>query len=425
MWSAFITALALLFFVPKIDINSAKTVIETSTEDGLLSYSENEFDSADIGCKISLKEDITVKHPLLLVPGTGQFYTPVEQSSDLLFRKGESIELFCTHGFADQTEDNSLTAYCDGANLFSLNGESYRISELTCKRPPFHEVIRTEFNCFNGASLLRVGFNVNTTFVPLYEICFDEHSLRTHYVKHQLTPGNIYHQQTKRPPFIQGTFYPQLNMNKLYNFESQRNTLEQILGSQDRTDELLSKKGEMFFARGHLAAKADFVFSAQQRATFWFMNVAPQWQKFNGYNWQRIETGIKEFIARRNLTVTVYTGTYGTLELLDANGDPQSIYLDFDPNNGGRVPVSKVFYKIIHDELNDAGIVLIGVNNPHASMEEIESNYIFCDDISDQISWLKWKKDYIPGGFSYACDVNQFNDKTKHLLLPKIGNLLV
>lgn len=380
------------------------------------------------GCKISLSKELSIKQPLFLIPGTETFYSPLPNTTDLLFHPGEQVELFCTRGFGDSeavpSKANSIVTSCDGSDGFIHNGETHNITQLTCKGPVFHVAARTEDRCFNDATLVKIGFDMGSRFPKIYEACFDENILQTYYVKHSLSPSNAKHQSTKRPPFIQGDFYPSLKMSKLYNIESQRKTLERILGSAERADALLNYKKDLFLARGHLAAKADFVFGAHQRATFWFINVAPQWQKFNAFNWQRIETGVKDFVARNNLNVTVYTGTYGVLELPDANGDMQEIFLDFDPNKGGRVPVPKVYYKVLHDEQNDAGIVLIGVNNPHATMDEIKDNYIFCNDVSDQISWLKWKRDFIPGGYSYACDVNEFNAVTKHLPLKKISHLL-
>lgn len=44
-----------------------------------------------------------------------------------------------------------------------------------------------------------------------------------------------------------------------------------------------------FLARGHLAAKTDFIYATGQRASFYFINAAPQWQPFNAGNWNRLE----------------------------------------------------------------------------------------------------------------------------------------
>ncbi|XP_058833559.1 uncharacterized protein LOC131691289 [Topomyia yanbarensis] len=419
MWNL---SIVLLLVLSQVEQYVTRMVIESSTVEFDSFLEEQSTKTGE--CKISLKKALNLKQPLYLIPGTDKFYIPTPNTTDLLFRQGEQVELFCTRGFAD-TEEKSIITSCDGKNGFVHNDEAHDISQITCKGPLFHVALRTEDRCFNNATLVKVGFEMEPRFLKMYDVCFDENTLVPYFVKHSLSPWNVKHQPTKRPPFIQGDFYPGLKMSKLYSFESQRKNLEKILGSSDRVDAVLDKKKDLFLARGHLAAKADFVFSPHQRATFWFMNVAPQWQKFNGFNWQRIETGVKDFIAHRKTPVTVYTGTYGVLELPDANGDMQKIYMDVDPDNGGRVPVPKVYYKILHDETNDAGIALIGVNNPHATMEEIKNDYIFCNDVSDRINWLKWKRHYIPGGYSYACDVNEFNNVTKHLQLGKISNLLV
>ncbi|XP_062564652.1 uncharacterized protein LOC134227294 [Armigeres subalbatus] len=424
MWNK-IACLLVLF--SQIEVNFSRSAIETPVD---IDYaSEEKFIQGD-GCKISLGKELNLQQPFFLIPGTETFYTPLPNTTDLLFHMGEQLELFCTRGFANPSVEpgkkTSIITSCDGDDGFIHNGETYNITQLTCKGPVFHEAHRTGNRCFNDASLVKIGFDMGSRFAKIYEACFDENTLQTYYVKHSLYPWNVKHQSTKRPPsFIQGDFYPSLRVTKLYNIESQRKTFEKILGSPARADALLNNKKDLFLARGHLAAKADFVFGAHQRATFWFINVAPQWQKFNAFNWQRIETGVKDFVARNDLNVTVYTGTYGVLELPDANGDMQQIFLDVDPNNGGRIPVPKVYYKILHDEQNDAGIVLIGVNNPHATMEEINDNYVFCKDVSDKISWLKWKREFIPGGYSYACDVNEFNAVTNHLPLKTITNLLI
>lgn len=44
---------------------------------------------------------------------------------------------------------------------------------------------------------------------------------------------------------------------------------------------------------GHLAAKADFEFGAQQRSTFWLTNAPPQWKSINEGNWNNIEAAVR------------------------------------------------------------------------------------------------------------------------------------
>ena len=58
-----------------------------------------------------------------------------------------------------------------------------------------------------------------------------------------------------------------------------------------------------------------------------FVNVAPQWQSFNGRNWATFEDDCRQFAISRNLDLEVYTGTSGVIELADVNGEMVPIYL--------------------------------------------------------------------------------------------------
>uniref|UniRef100_A0A182PEJ3 DNA/RNA non-specific endonuclease/pyrophosphatase/phosphodiesterase domain-containing protein n=1 Tax=Anopheles epiroticus TaxID=199890 RepID=A0A182PEJ3_9DIPT len=384
-------------------------------------------------CTISLHRDLTALQPLLLQPGTDQFLWPQRNSTIIALDGGQSVELFCSHGFRKGSpagKDKSATITCEDDGMLGYRADQYNISQFLCQRAVYHVAERTGARCHDNGTIVRVGFSVDVDrFAKLYELCFDETTLRTHYVKHQLTPHNDHHQRAvKRPSFLQGGFYDGLKMATLYSFAGQHATLARILSSPARANAVLSSKKGLFFARGHLAAKSDFVFGAHQRASFWFMNVAPQWQRFNGFSWQRIETSVKAYVAANDLRLTVYTGTYGVLKLLDGNGDGQEIYLDFDANRDppGRVPAPALFYKVLLDEEHDAGLAVVGVNNPYATPEEIASEYVVCEDVSGAVRWLRWDRNTIDDGYVYACDVNEFNRVTGHLVLDRpVGRLLV
>jgi hypothetical protein len=109
------------------------------------------------------------------------------------------------------------------------------------------------------------------------------------------------------------------------------------------------------------------------------------------------------------------------IELSDENGVEREIYLDIDNK---KIPVPKIFYKILIDESQQAGVVLIGVNNPHVTMEEINRDYVFCNDVSHKIKYIKWRLNDIRRGFSYACEVGEFLRKIPHVKL-NVHSLLV
>jgi DNA/RNA endonuclease G (NUC1) len=75
-------------------------------------------------------------------------------------------------------------------------------------------------------------------------------------------------------------------VDNLYTQNSQKAAIASLVG-QALADAYVNST--YFLARGHLAAKSDFVLAQPQRATFTFVNCAPQWQPFNGGNWNTLE----------------------------------------------------------------------------------------------------------------------------------------
>lgn len=75
-------------------------------------------------------------------------------------------------------------------------------------------------------------------------------------------------------------------------------------------EQLVSLTNDFFMSRGHLTARSDYTFATQQGATFWFTNASPQWQTFNGGNWNSLENDVRSFAGRTNQDLTVYTGTW-------------------------------------------------------------------------------------------------------------------
>lgn len=265
-------------------------------------------------------------------------------------------------------------------------------------------------------------------WVPLYEVCHDNETASTFWSHHQLTPKNQHFQRSvERVPFLKGNFYKGISPNSLYSKNVQRKTVAMILGSQQIADEIISGNSDLFMARGHMAAKADFIFGAHQLLTFYFINVAPQWQTFNGGNWLAVEIGVKKFIEKRNIDTDVYTGTYGIFTYPDVHGDEQEIYLAWDKKAGQhRIPVPRFYYKVLIAEEIQAGIVFIGVNHPYLTMKQIKSDNILCPDVSNEVDYIQWDRTNITAGYSYACSVEDFTKVVTDLpTLPKITKLFV
>lgn len=136
-----------------------------------------------------------------------------------------------------------------------------------------------------------------------------------------------------------------------------------------------------------------------------------------------VEDGSRRLAADRNSTLTVYTGTHGILKLRALNGKFREIYLDMANK---QIPVPKIFYKLLIDESKKSGIALVCVNNVHISIEEIRRDYVICEDVSDSIKYIKWRKADVKRGFCYACRVDEFLAKVPHVKnLLRVENLLI
>jgi DNA/RNA endonuclease G (NUC1) len=59
-----------------------------------------------------------------------------------------------------------------------------------------------------------------------------------------------------------------------------------------------------------LAAKADFAFGPQQKATFFLTNTAPQWVGFNNGSWLDLEIDVRKFAEKSDRDFIIYTGTH-------------------------------------------------------------------------------------------------------------------
>jgi DNA/RNA non-specific endonuclease len=73
--------------------------------------------------------------------------------------------------------------------------------------------------------------------------------------------------------FIQGPFYPEgLDIYQAYTRDDQTAIIADIVGSLDLAMQYVNQSfdSSFYLARGHLAAKADYVYGAHQRSTFWY-----------------------------------------------------------------------------------------------------------------------------------------------------------
>merc|ERR1711915_386536 len=83
-----------------------------------------------------------------------------------------------------------------------------------------------------------------------------------------------------------------------------------------------SRSETNYFAKGHLSPDAAFVYNVQQDATYYFVNVAPQFQSFNNGNWKALEYNTRDLATKLARDILVMTGTHGILSYPDKNNNP-------------------------------------------------------------------------------------------------------
>lgn len=366
-------------------------------------------------CNINVNGDLADPQPLLIKPGTSEFFNPSSKAGIVELNENQQIELYCSStGFASPANaGNKIIATCNGGQ-FTFNSVKYNFNQFQCKAFPDHTARTTGARCYNNGYVVEIGFIVETRFLRIITLCHDTAREETYYAYFQTTPANNGFQTGfPRPSFITGTFFGGKNVDGLYTRTTQRQTIATILGSTTLAEKYIEETSDVFMARGHLAAKADFIYGSQQRATFYFVNAAPQWQKFNALNWVAVEDGSRNLASDRNINLDIYVGTYGTMSLKDASSTWREIFL-YVSGTTKQIPVPKIFYRILINKADNSGVVLIGVNNPHLTLDEIKKDYVICTDVSSQIKYITWNKDDISRGYSYACDVNEFAKVVPH-----------
>lgn len=130
----------------------------------------------------------------------------------------------------------------------------------------------------------------------------------------------------------------------------------------------------------------------------------------------------RNLAAARNINLEVYSGTFGVTSLRDINGQFQEIWLSLGTTR--QIPAPKIYYKILLNHADDSGVVLIGVNNRHLTLDEIRADHIICPDVSDLITYINWQRQAIDRGYSYACTVADFVSVVPHMNV-RATNLLV
>lgn len=318
-----------------------------------------------------------------------------------------------------------IKANCKNGHYFVMgDGSEKSLEELKCAEHNRGNIKYTTTKCGeNIGVIVEIGFHINDEWVKIFEVCHNRELAWTAWAHYKLDPTNKAYQKVGRDGIrFSGDGQEKFdnlhtkNADLLYVKNVQIETFTKLLGNKKKAEEIVDLEGDKYLARGHLAAKVDFIFIFAQLATFFLVNAQPQFQCVNAGNWLYIEIHTRTGVHAIGHEAIIYSGTSGILSY-----DRKQLFLSVDQKNVKKIPVPKIYYKmIIFPHLNE-GIVAITINNPF--IKELKAEYMYCDDVMDETNFFNWgdtdRKDF-ERGYTYACTISSFyNNPQMRKELPK------
>jgi len=384
----------------------------------LLSYwAEAKHIRKDV-CTIDLRQDASLPEIAPILTNYHQDWILPTADSKITLEIGSVMRISCPgSGFKndDLSTSQFWTTICVSGSEFlieDLNNLIYDYADLGCNDWPKETVTEKEGESCgpdNIGKVIEIGFAVseNNPNNVLITSCLDPTTYQTFWSRH-VVPKEIDQRNFHgdMPYFSDDGLYDfQLEVYLYYTKNMQRDTIAVLVGSESLADEYVEESGNVYMARGHLAPKADFMYTSWQIASYHYVNVQAQWQVFNGGNWLYLENGLRDFVIGKGKDFLVITGSHGICELDDVNANKREIHLNLERPDLARLPVPRFYWKMLVDESQELGVVVIGVNNPHLLESETES-YRLCPKINDHpLLDNVYHPDDIVKGIIYACSV--------------------
>jgi len=357
--------------------------------------------------------------PPILTNEVGDIVLPTgeENNRQVAVAQDQTVVLSCPGGEFEHESywgSGPVFATCDGGafTVSSEGGETdigVSYPDLGCRAQPVDSALPMDQSSGCGpdgiGTEIQIGFDTDPLVAGIetttLTVCHDLVGSRTFYSHHALFDEiNARDHGNDSPPFNPDNFFD-YDVQHFYTMDQQRITIADLVGSQELADQYVQDfNSGLFLARGHLAPNADFIFYSLMDSTYHFINVAPQWQSFNGKNWMYFETGLRDFAVERSLDLSLYTGTHGVCQLEDVNG----VMVDIHLYNGNMLPVPRFYWKIIIDPAAGSGVAIVGVNNPH--LKSIPDEYKICEPIPNHplLDNVYYPEDIVKG-YMWACRV--------------------
>jgi hypothetical protein len=321
------------------------------------------------------------------------------------------IDAVCPGAKLNTNEKGSSPVKCLGSGQFKVGDDVVTFDQISCSRSIREEVVKTDVPCGPLESLgriLHIGWRHGNYFSRQISVCHDVAGENTHYANHTIygqALGALYHGPGRPSRFKEGGngLYEKSSASTSYKLKTQESTLKAVLGPT-AGGRVFNQRKSFFLSRGHLAPDADFLYKEWQYATYYFFNVAPQWQSFNNGNWKAVEIAVRDYAGKAGIPISVLTGTFGHLALKDDGGVERKLYME--KSGKPLIPVPEFFWKIAYDRLS--AIVFVGLNNPHFDGGDPAVEASICPDRCDAAKWFFGHRKEIKKGFLYCCSYQDF-----------------
>jgi DNA/RNA endonuclease G (NUC1) len=231
---------------------------------------------------------------------------------------------------------------------FNISGTPTNIASINCNKTPQNEV-KAGGQCHNNHNQYNIGFQLmNGDFIELIEVCFDSYLYTTLYTKFTVVSGVD----------VECQIGERHNYFKIDCFNGISPSIKAAYKTKFQSD--IAKREAL--DRGHLAACADFTYYSQRLATFYYINVVPQWSSFNRGNWKTLEGRIRNYAREANTNLVVYAGSCNVAKEVNTDTD---MYLANNTSGGQVVPVPEYLFRIVHNQNTKRSLVFVGINSVH------------------------------------------------------------
>ncbi|XP_062555014.1 uncharacterized protein LOC134220074 [Armigeres subalbatus] len=348
-------------------------------------------------CTVNLRTDLVSPEPVFFRTAT-QLWSP--DGPSLVWSAGETTTISCQTGTLTGFGVSTASLTCQSGTTFTIGGTSVSSSALTCSQRITGQLTSTTTSCGAGAGQLRdIGFlNPSNQLVTYIQSCYNVNTASVIYTRHIIPGRAINHaiQESYRPSFkVTGTA-SHVSPATSYTTASQSTRLATLLGSQAQADQFITTSSYM--SRGHLAPDADGIFRSWQWATYFYVNVAPQWQVVNAGNWLTVEGATRNIAGRLLEDVLVFNGCHDIMTLPHVNGQQVPITLE-----AGGIQAPKWYWKIIKSPSTNSGIALITNNDPFRT--SMPASEMLCQDVCSTYGWGNSNYGNFARGYTYCCTV--------------------